>query len=141
MIRKCRLLVNTKVISNIINLQQNRTATVLRRVHKPPLLTKGECASGKISQNDLDINGIPKFFDGSSEELRPDPWYLRYEVIEEDADAELPPVKLILMKSMEDFGKRGQVTIERSVSQSSYMKLLVSFGVHLYYMTIDIFRL
>ena len=124
MIRKCRLLVNTKVISNIINLQQNRTATVLRRVHKPPLLTKGECASGKISQNDLDINGIPKFFDGSSEELRPDPWYLRYEVIEEDADAELPPVKLILMKSMEDFGKRGQVTIERTVSQSSLVHVV-----------------
>ena len=116
MIRKCRLIVNTKVISNIINLQQTRTATVLRRVHKPPLLTKGECASGKIAQKDLDINGIPKFFDGSSEELKPDPWYLRYEVIEEDADAELPPVKLILMRSMEDFGKRGQVSAERSVS-------------------------
>ena len=125
MIRKCRLLVNTKVISNIINLQQTRTATVLRRVHKPPLLTKGECASGKIAQKDLDINGIPKFFDGSSEELKPDPWYLRYEVIEEDADAELPPVKLILMRSMEDFGKRGQVSAERSVSQLSLIKFIL----------------
>ena len=89
--------------------QQIRTATVLKRVHRPPLLTKGTDVSGRITQEDLDRDGIPKFLDGPSAEFIWDPWYLRYEVIEDDADATLPPVKVVLMKSLEDFGKKGQV--------------------------------
>ena len=111
LLHPCRLRSYIKSIGPIISFQQKRTATVLRRVYKPPLLKKGADVSGRITQEDLDKDGIPKFWDGPSEELRWDPWHLRYEVIEEDADAELPPVKMILMKSMEDFGKRGQVRI------------------------------
>lgn len=106
-----RLRTYIKAVCPLVSFQQTRAATVLRRVNTPPILTKGTDVSGRITQEDLDKDGIPKFWDGPSEELRCDPWYLRYEVIDEDADAEIPPVKVILMKSMEDFGKRGQVRI------------------------------
>lgn len=82
---------------------------VLRRVNTPPLLTKGADVTGRITREDLDKDAIPQFWDGPSEEVRPDPYYLRYEVVDEDDDAVIPPVKVILMKSMEDYGKKGQV--------------------------------
>jgi len=109
MLRSCRLRAYVNLIAPIINAQQTRTATVLRRVNTPPILTKGVDVSGRITQEDLDKDGVPHFFDSGTDEVKPDPWYLRYEVIEEDADAEIPPVKVILMKTMEDFGKKGQV--------------------------------
>ena len=98
-LRQCRFRSCIKLLSPYVSVQHTRTATVLRRVHKPPLLTKGSDASGRITQEDLDKEAIPQFWDGPSEKLRVDPWYLRYEVIEEDDDAVIPPVKVILMKS------------------------------------------
>jgi len=109
MLRQCTLRSCVRLIYQSVNVQQTRTATVLRRVNKPPLLTKGADVSGKITQDDLDTHAIPQFWDGPSEEFRPDPWYMRYTVIDEDEDAIIPPVKVILMKSMEDYGKKGQV--------------------------------
>ena len=106
-----RLRTCIKAINPFISYYPSRTATVLRRVNPPPLLTKGADVSGRITQEDLDKDALPMYFDGPSEEPRHDPWYFRYEVVEEDADAHLPPIKIILMKSMEDFGKRGQVRI------------------------------
>ena len=112
LLRQCILRSCVRLIYPCVNTQQTRAATVLRRVHKPPLLTKGADVSGRITQEDLDKDAIPHFWDGPSEEVRPDPWYFRYEVIEEDDDAVIPPVKVILMKSMEDYGKKGQVSIK-----------------------------
>ena len=100
-----------KIVQPLVKHQQNRTATVLKRVNRPPILTKGKDVSGRITQEDIDANAIPTFLDGPSNEFLQDPWYLRYEVLEEDSDAEIPHVKVILMKSMEDFGKRGQVSM------------------------------
>ena len=117
MLRQCRLRSCIKLIFPYINAQQTRTATVLRRVNTPPLLTKGADVSGRITREDLDKDAIPQFWDGPSEEVRPDPYYLRYEVIHEDDDAEIPPVKVILMKSMEDYGKKGQVGIKMQFCQ------------------------
>ena len=115
LLRPSRLRTYIKAICPLVSFQQTRTATVLRRVNKPPILTKGKDVSGRITQEDLDKDGIPRFWDGTTEQLMVDPWYLRYEVVEEDADAQLPPVKVILMKSMEDFGKRGQVRVSKCV--------------------------
>jgi hypothetical protein len=110
MLRQCILRSCIRIIYPCINSQPTRTATVLRRVNTPPLLTKGADVSGRITQQDLDKDAIPEFWDGPSEEVRPDPWYSRYEIINEDDDAVIPPVKVILMKSMEDYGKKGQVS-------------------------------
>ena len=104
-----RLITCAKLVLPVINTHQVRTATILRRVNTPPILKKGDDPSGRISQEDLDRYAIPQFWDGPSEEFRPDPWYLRYEVVQDDADIKYPPVKVILMRSMEDYGKKGQV--------------------------------
>ena len=61
-----------KLVVPAINKQQVRTATILKRVNTPPILKKGSDVSGRITQEDLDRNAIPQFWDGPSEEFRPD---------------------------------------------------------------------
>lgn len=78
-------------------LQQTRTAIVVKRSRKPPLLPPD------ATQAEIDKSII-------TDDYR----YMRYEVVEE-TDTEAQNIKVILLKSMEDFGLRGQILTMNAV--------------------------
>lgn len=93
--------------------QQHRTATVLRRVNQPPIL--GPYATKyQIDQTVFKDNK-----------------YRRYEVEisdDEEKTAETP-IKIILLKSLEDYGKRGQIL---SIPRHLALKDLLLPGLAIY---------
>jgi len=95
--------------------QQTRTV-ILKRSHDPPLVKREVIAGGAMV--------LPVTQDRIDRSVPDDILYRRYIECEEETEADetVPPIQIILTKSIEEFGRRGQVLT--MASEKAHKELL-----------------
>ena len=108
-----------RAVSN--NLTQTRTTIIVKRVHKPPL----------VGNKPLETS--QKTLDESVKHTDDDKWML-YEVVEKSQRHHT--IKVILLRNVDDYGRRGQVII--LASHWSILLILASdWSIHTIFSTGD----
>jgi len=84
-------------------LLQQKRGIVLKRTYSPPLVKPEVIAGGAMT--------IPVTQERIDKSVPDDVLYQRYEMCEEETEADetVPPIQIILVKPIEEFGKKGQV--------------------------------
>jgi len=105
-----------RLAQRLCTYQQHRTAVVLKRFKTPTRIPS-------MNATQEEINKIVKINDGKN-----DYEFYRYEVVTE-TDAEPGEIKIILLKSSEEFGMRGQIrTLNAKIARQEL--LLPGFAVY-----------
>merc|ERR1712045_64926 len=105
-----------RLAQRLCTYQQHRTAVVLKRFKTPTRIPS-------MNATQEEINNIVKINDGKN-----DYEFYRYEVVTE-TDAEPGEIKIILLKSSEEFGMRGQIrTLNAKIARQEL--LLPGFAVY-----------
>ena len=123
------------------NLTQTRTTIIVKRVHKPPLIgglffqMPGGCLQSSLDSDlfymflftgNKPLETSQKTLDASVKHTDDDKWML-YEVVEKAQHHHT--VKVILLRNVDDYGRRGQV-IETDFLKAHNNLLLPGFAVY-----------